>query len=346
MKIEFSDLEISHLLDKINDGDITGSKELDDNEINLLNEFVSCLPENIGYFIKKIKNFSSDTSNIADAFGFPFDSLFDMQKKLKDLKKHPELHSDKKETLAIVLKTIKSEIKHIEAEETEKIKKVFSRRLRSVYFSKYDTQKELEEELQVTQQTVNSYLNSNILPSYEKIIKISKFLGCSVDYLITEEVSETNIINDKMYKDIGLDPRSLNILRSLKSGCPSDFYDISFILNNLIKRHCYVNELRSDVLTAIIEFLKDSNGLGNLHTVSNDTLDMLKNHLQEMQSVDDVSWTFNNFINVLEEEEKDRRWSFLDTQTLHLRNIEDKLKNVADDMRREYIENLQPSIEE
>ncbi|MCT4606330.1 MAG: helix-turn-helix domain-containing protein [Marinisporobacter sp.] len=346
MKIEFSDLEISHLLDKINDGDITGSKELDDNEINLLNEFVSCLPENIGYFIKKIKNFSSDTSNIADAFGFPFDSLFDMQKKLKDLKKHPKLHSDKKNTLAIVLKTIKSEIKHIEAEETEKIKKIFSRRLDDLYFSKYKSQKELEEELQVTQQTVNSYLNGNILPSYEKIIKISKFLGCSVDYLINEEVSETNITNDKIYKDIGLNSKSINILRSLKSGCPNDFYDISFTLNNLIKKHCSVNELQTDVLTALTEFFKDSEARGSLHTISNDTLDMLKDHLQEMQSVDDISWIFNNFINVLEEEEKDRKWSFLDTQILHLKNIEDKLKNVADDMRREYIENLQSSIEE
>ncbi len=237
-----------------------------------------------------------------------------------------------------LIQNVSSGLDIAETKKNKRIKYIFGRRLQSLLVQRKKTSKDLEKLLRVSQQTVSSYIAGSVYPSPDKVNKICTFLDCSVDYLLNEDIRELNYQDDKVYKDIGLDANSINILRWLRSNRLPDFCGISFTLNALIHRLYFKGDLRTDVLTAITEYIKETRGKVELYTVTEENLEMLKDHLREIKSLDEIHAVFNNFKEVLAAEDINRMNRFTDPQILHLKNIENKLRNTWEELRTEYLE--------
>lgn len=63
------------------------------------------------------------------------------------------------------------------------IKHEFANRLRRIMWVKDITQMELSEGTGITQTMISKYLNQSAVPSFVNVVKIVKFIGCSLDDL-------------------------------------------------------------------------------------------------------------------------------------------------------------------
>lgn len=92
-------------------------------------------------------------------------------------------------------------------------------------------QKELANELNVTDNTVSYWCNGIRVPNTEQIIQIAKFLNVSTDYLLGLTKNPTTDKDDSFITDcLGLDEKSIKLLKAING---SDFSNaVNFILSH------------------------------------------------------------------------------------------------------------------
>lgn len=61
---------------------------------------------------------------------------------------------------------------------------IFSEKLNDLMQEKNIKQKQLASELNITQQSISRYVNSEREPDYETLVKIAKYFDVSTDYLL------------------------------------------------------------------------------------------------------------------------------------------------------------------
>lgn len=135
---------------------------------------------------------------------------------------------------------------------------VFPTRLRETLKEKKVTQAELGALLGCSNQSVSLYCNGNTQPKIEDIVKISQFLGVSVDYLFgLSDIRSTDPATKSLCKTLGLSENTINFLQSNQhAGKVVNFlsaqHDVALeTLEN------FENGLCEDYVESIIELLHD-----------------------------------------------------------------------------------------
>lgn len=240
--------------------------------------------------------------------------------------------------------SIEGLIKKSSKKRQQRIKLKFANKLENLYKTRnYKNREDLELYLGVSQQTVSAYFNpyNPTMPGYEKLLAIAKFLDCSCDYLINEEVEETEIGYDAIVKETGLTSKSIDILRSLTVRNSSNSKSIIKTINILISNLYAANEYETDILSALSEYFSDDLHYDNdFYHVSGETLDNFKGQLNEVQTVGEARNTFTSFKSVLVEDERSRKYTYADTEILNLVNIQSKLVKLKSELKKEYEEEL------
>lgn len=104
------------------------------------------------------------------------------------------------------------------------------------------TLKELAEAIGIRQQTVSLYKNGETQPTPETLVKIAKFFGVSVDYLLTGISSQ----NKSIHEELGLSEEAIGMIKTAKE--TDGFIGGPTLIDTL-------NELLSD--RDFYEFLED-----------------------------------------------------------------------------------------
>lgn len=216
----------------------------------------------------------------------------------------------------------------------EKVRFIFSRKLDALYSQKYSSRSYLQNYLDVSQQTVSTYFNGMALPSIDKLLKISSLLNCSIDYLLKEDVVEPDLSDDIIYKEIGLSSKAKNLLTTNKSKGQEYHSRITNTLNFLIEG---TEDYETDILSDIRDFLYPSTTSFDkpFHIVDRGVFEHFYEVLKNSESTDVALASYKNLLSYIDKDERLRRESFKDIDTLHLTIIQKKLIRLKDKVMEE-----------
>ena len=107
----------------------------------------------------------------------------------------------------------------------------FPKRLREEFCITSEDVKKLSEALDCSTQAVNQYRIGTAFPKVENMIKIARFYGCSLNYLIgASNVKSPDASIDAICEYTGLSEAAVDLLHYLKnSGMESERYTINFL---------------------------------------------------------------------------------------------------------------------
>lgn len=110
--------------------------------------------------------------------------------------------------------------------------KVFPVRLSGLMKDNKTTQSALAEALGVTRQAVANYCDGSSSPSWEGIVSIAQFFGCSSDYLLGLSDYQSRETEDTTVGELGLLEQAVKNLREFTAGSPNGIDGLNILLSS------------------------------------------------------------------------------------------------------------------
>jgi transcriptional regulator with XRE-family HTH domain len=283
-----------------------------------------CEANNIFTSILEIKGITKELLDLFKWFINIIDTVYD-----EELKRKVAVSRIKQSSFIVdTINTLDDKVVLIDSLIKDERKIVFSAKLSKLAKNKGLNQSDIARELKVRQQTVSDWYCGKVLPSIPTVINIAIFLDTSIDYLVREDVEDSNLSNDFLLKSVGLDPLSSETLWKLNSNNP-----VIATLNVLI--HNYHYEKESSLINTLADFLQPFVD-DKLFVVSEEDLKDLMHLLRlDNQTPQDKINTINTFENKLMLEKRNSPLSVSDTSSAYISKIIQSLTILKNDIIRD-----------
>lgn len=311
--------------------------ELEEIQVKKINKFIDSLEAlnkselirlceiyNIFGSILDIKGITQELLDLFKWFINIIDTVYD-----EELKRKVAVSRIKQTPFIIeTINTLEDKVVLIDSLIKNERKIVFSAKLSKLAKEKGLTQSDIARELKVRQQTVSDWYCGKVLPSIPTVLDIALLLDTSIDYLVREDVEDSNLSNDFLLKSVGLDPLSSDTLKKLNGQHP-----VIATLNNLIHNYHYEGE--SSLINLISDYLQPFVD-DKLFVVSEENLKELMHLLRlDNQTPQDKINTINTFENKLMLEKRNSPLAVSDTSSAYISKIIQSLTILKNDIIRD-----------
>lgn len=229
-----------------------------------------------------------------------------------------------------VINTLEDKLVEINTLIKDERKIVFSIKLSKLAKEKGFTQTDISKKLKVRQQTVSDWFCGKVLPSVPTVLQIAELLDTSIDYLVREDVQDSNLSNDFLFRSVGLDSTSSDILRELNK---NNSHPVINTLNVLIHNYHYEGEI--SLINTIADYLQPFVD-DKLFVVTEEDLKELIHFLRlENQAPQEIVSTINTFENKLMLEKRNTALSVNNTSSAYISKIIQTLTILKNDIIRE-----------
>ncbi len=234
--------------------------------------------------------------------------------------------------------TLREKLDTLNESKEEPFKRAFAARLKSIAKKRGIKGKELAKLLHVRPQTISEWFNAKTLPSHHKIYELATHLKVDIDYLYSDNMNELTLVEDAVLQHTGISPKNLAQIQEFKATKPNAFAELSKTLNIILNNYGKYNKY--DLLTAIQRYISiESDDKYYLLTKSHLEERMTKFY-KDFQSKTEVYEQVTDFIEVVENINKDSFETIYNLSVVQLENIKDILKRIKDKFEDEYCDSF------
>ena len=184
---------------------------------------------------------------------------------------------------------------------------------------------EIAEATNISIQALSKY-NNGTSPSLEFAELLANYFGVTIDYLAGKDKYPKKEYED-LYRQFGLTPDILNVLRMLKIQKHKDFDIIIKALEILIKQ---IGNKYGDALSAIANFMQPLEE-SQLFLINESFLDKFEETLNNTRSVDTVKKEYDKLIYAMDAD-MPKLLHDISNDTVYLQDIQNKLNTLKRDI--------------
>lgn len=176
-------------------------------------------------------------------------------------------------------------------------------------------------------QALGKYKKGEATPSVVYAELLADYFGVTLDYLVGKDIYPKKEYED-LYRQFGLTPDILNVLRMLKIMKHKDFDIIIKALEILIK---HIGNKRGDALSAIANYLQPLEE-SQLFLLNETFLDEFEEVLNNTRSVDTIREEYNKLIYAMDAD-MPKLLHDISNDTVYLQDIQNKLNTLKRDIQ-------------